>query len=143
LLLLLLGSEFTLHHAHGSSLLIGVHAPGPLGLVQELLAVVHCLPPVLLEHVAPIQLPIADVVELRPVVLGGHGFFVPDDGLVNLALHKVVPALEELEEGSVGVLVEVLIENRLATVEVALRAADVVVQDKVEPEQDKTRNEVA
>jgi hypothetical protein len=55
----------------------------------------------------------------------------------------VVPALEELEEGSVGVLVEVLIENRLATVEVALRAADVVVQDKVEPEQDKTRNEVA
>ena len=42
--------------------------------------------PLLGQHCSPVEFPVADVVELRPVILRPHRHFVPMDGLINFAL---------------------------------------------------------
>ena len=69
MLLPLLRGEVSAEHAEGGRLLVGIHALGPLGLLEQLLGIRDGARPVLHEHVAPVELPVADVVELRPVVL--------------------------------------------------------------------------
>ena len=93
-LFLLLG-KVAADHGQGGRLLVGVHALGPLGLLEQLLRVRHGAGPVLHEHVAPIELPVADVVELLPVVLRCFGLFVPDKSRWDLSSHHVVTALNQ------------------------------------------------
>ena len=51
--------------------------------------------------------------------------------------------LKEREEGAVGVLVEILVKDFLAKLEVALGAANEVVEDQVESEEDEGGQELA
>ena len=92
--LFLLLSEVAAEHGQGGRLLVGVHALGPLGLLEEFLRVRHGAGPVLHEHVAPVELPVADLVQLLPIVLRRHRLFVPHEGRWNLSSHNVVSALK-------------------------------------------------
>ena len=69
-LLALLPAELVLDHDHGGGLLVGVDAPRPAGLFEQEVGVPDRLPRITDESVGPVELPVADVVELRPVVLG-------------------------------------------------------------------------
>lgn len=92
-----------IQHAHQTRLLIRVHCPRPSAVLDEITRKQNRLAPIELQTVHPQHLPEAEMMELRPHVLRPPRLFVPNQGLVEIALHELKAALEEQKPHTVRI----------------------------------------